>query len=178
MKSSIGMKLSALQPFWIATILFCWNVKPLKLPRVTLKHVCGTNSHNRRAKGQPRVGVVKIFSNSDSSGWKSFLLSDSTALVATAFNSLTLNQACKRIHKQTNMCCSQVLACAGLCAYAHQRKCTNESFGVSTPTKGASTPTKVLICRKFRKELSIFFNNADEITFVFYWGYKNEFIMS
>jgi len=31
-----------------------------------------------------------------------------------------------------------------------------------------STPTKALICRKFRKELSIFFNNANEITFVFY----------
>jgi len=165
------MKVSALQPFWIATILFCWNVKPLKLPSVTLKHVCGTNSHNRRAKGQPGVGVVKIFSNSDTSGWKSFLLSDSTALVATAFNSLTLNQACKRIHKQTNMCCSQVRACAGLCAYAHQRQYTYESFGVSTPTK-------ILICRKFRKERSIFFNNANEITFVFCWGYKNEFIMS
>jgi len=51
---------------------------------VTLANICGTNSHNRRAKGQPGVGVVKIFcdSDSDSSGLKSFRLldSDSTAL--------------------------------------------------------------------------------------------------
>jgi len=43
----------------------------LKLPSVKLTHVCGTNSHNRRAKRQP--GVVKSFSNSDS-GWKYFRL--------------------------------------------------------------------------------------------------------
>jgi len=56
------------------------------LPSVTLTHVCGTNSHNWWAKGLPGVGVgvVKIFYDSDSSGWKFFRLrlldSDSTAL--------------------------------------------------------------------------------------------------
>jgi len=34
--SVVGMQLSALQPFGIAMIPFCWNVKPLKLPSVTL----------------------------------------------------------------------------------------------------------------------------------------------
>ena len=63
---SVGMRVSVLQPFWIAMIIFCWKVKLLKLPSVTLTHVCGTNSHNRRAKGQPGVGVVKIFCDSDS----------------------------------------------------------------------------------------------------------------
>jgi len=52
---------------------------------VTLTHVCGTNSRNWWAKGLPGVGVVKIFCDSDSSGWKSFRLldsdSDSTALI-------------------------------------------------------------------------------------------------
>jgi len=49
---------------------------------VTLTHVCGTNSHYWWAKGLPGVGVVKIFCDSDSSGWKSFRLhdSDTTAL--------------------------------------------------------------------------------------------------
>jgi len=53
------------------------------LPSVMLTHVCGTNSHNWWAKGLPGVGVVKIFCDSDSLGWKSFRLlhSDSTALV-------------------------------------------------------------------------------------------------
>jgi len=37
-------------------------------------NVCGTNSHNRRAKRQPGVGVVKILCDSDSSGSKSFRL--------------------------------------------------------------------------------------------------------
>jgi len=60
------MKLSALQPFWKAMILCCWNVKSLKLPDVTLTHNCDTNNHNRRAKGQPRVWATKIFSDSDS----------------------------------------------------------------------------------------------------------------
>jgi len=32
-----------------------------KLPSVMLTHICGTNSHNQRAKGQPGVGVVKFF---------------------------------------------------------------------------------------------------------------------
>jgi len=41
-----------------------------------------------------------------------------SSIAATAFNSLTLNQACKQIHKQANMCCVQVLPCVGLCAYA------------------------------------------------------------
>jgi len=41
---------------------------------VTLTHVCGTNSHNWWAKGLPGVGVVKIFYDSDCSGWKSFRL--------------------------------------------------------------------------------------------------------
>ena len=71
---SEGMQVSALPPVWIAMIISCWNVKLLKLSSVTLTHICGTNSHNRRAKGQPRVGVVKIFCDSDSSGWKSFRL--------------------------------------------------------------------------------------------------------
>jgi len=67
---SVGMQVSGLQPFWIAMIISCWNVKLLKLPSVSLTHVCGTNSHNWWAKGLPGVGVVKIFC--DSSGWKSF----------------------------------------------------------------------------------------------------------
>ena len=82
---SEGMQVSALPPVWIAMIISCWSVKLLKLPSVTLKHVCGTNSRNWWAKGLPGVGVVKIFYDSDSSGWKSFWLrlldSDSTALV-------------------------------------------------------------------------------------------------
>ena len=87
---SEGMKVSALPPVWIAMIISCWNVKLLKLPSVTLTHVCGTNSHNWWAKRLPGVGVVKIFydSHSDSSGWKSFRLrlldSDSAALLGTA----------------------------------------------------------------------------------------------
>ena len=59
-KSSVGMQLGALQPFVIAMILFC-NIKTLKLPGVTLAHICGANSHNRRAKDQPGVGIFKIF---------------------------------------------------------------------------------------------------------------------
>jgi len=55
----------------------------LKLPSVTLANICDTNSHNRRAKGQPGVGIVKIFCDSISSGSKSFRLldSDSAALM-------------------------------------------------------------------------------------------------
>ena len=83
---SEGMQVSALPPVWIAMIISCWSVKLLKLPSVTLTHVCDTNSHNWWAKGLPGVGVVKIFFDSDSasSGWKSFRLfdSDSTALIA------------------------------------------------------------------------------------------------
>ena len=86
---SVGMRVSVLQPFWIAMIIFCWKVKLLKLPSVTLANICGTNSNNRRAKGQPGVGigVVKIFCDSDSSGSKSFRLfdSDSTALATVGF---------------------------------------------------------------------------------------------
>jgi len=44
------------------------------LPSVTLTHVCGTNSHNWWAKGLPGVGVVQIFCDSDSLGWKSLRL--------------------------------------------------------------------------------------------------------
>jgi len=44
------------------------------LPSVTLTHVCDTNSHNWWAKGLPGVRVVKIFCDSNSSGWKSFRL--------------------------------------------------------------------------------------------------------
>jgi len=96
---SEGMQVSALQPFWIAMIISCWNVKLLKLPSVTISHVCGANSHNRRAKGLPGVGVVKIFCDSDSSVSKSFRLldSDSTALVTKTFLSraapLTSNES-------------------------------------------------------------------------------------
>ena len=83
---SEGMQVSALPPVWIAMIIFCWSVKMLKLPSETLTHVCGTNSHNCWAKGLPGVGVVKIIYDSDSSGWKSFILrlhdSDSTALIS------------------------------------------------------------------------------------------------
>ena len=80
---SVGMRVSVLQPFWIAMIIFCWKVKLLKLTSVTLANICGTNSHNWWAKGLPGVGVVKIVYNSDSSGWKSFWLLDfdSTALI-------------------------------------------------------------------------------------------------
>ena len=82
---SEGMQVSALPPVWIAMIISCWKDKLLKLPSVTLTHVCGTNSHNWWAKGMRRVGVVKIFYDSDSSGWKTFRLrlldSDSTNLV-------------------------------------------------------------------------------------------------
>jgi len=84
---SEGMQVSALPPVWIAMIISCWSIKLLTLPSVTLEHVCSTNSHNWWAKGLPGVGVDKIFSGSDSSGWKSFRLrlhdSDSTALVST-----------------------------------------------------------------------------------------------
>ena len=84
---SEGMQVSALPPVWIAMIISCWSVKRLKLPSVTLTHVCGTNSHNWWATGLPGVGVVKIFcdSESDSLGWKSFRLldSDSTTLWST-----------------------------------------------------------------------------------------------
>jgi len=86
---SEGMQVGALPPVWIAMIISCWSVKLLKLPSLTLTHVCGTNSHNWWAKGLPGVGVVTIFydSDSDSSGWKSFRLldSDSTALVMNGF---------------------------------------------------------------------------------------------
>ena len=82
---SEGMQVSALPPVWITMIISCWSAKLLKLPSVTLTHVCGTNSHNWWAKGLPGVGVVKIFYDSNSSGWKSFRLrlldSGSTALV-------------------------------------------------------------------------------------------------
>jgi len=80
-----GMQVSALPPVWIAMIISCWSVKLLKLPSVTLTHVCGTNSHNWWTKGLPGVGVVKIFYDSDSSGWKTFRLldSNSTALLST-----------------------------------------------------------------------------------------------
>ena len=81
---SEGMQVSALLPVCIAMIISCWNVKLLKLPSVTLTHVCDTHSHNWWAKGLPGVGAVKIFCDSDSLGWKSFRLrlldSDSTAL--------------------------------------------------------------------------------------------------
>jgi len=86
---SEGMQVSALPPVWIAMIITCWSVKLLKLPSVTLTHVCGTNSHNWWAKGLPGIGVVKIFYDSDTSGWKSFRLrllvsnSDSAALFAS-----------------------------------------------------------------------------------------------
>jgi len=90
---SVGMQVSALPPIWIAMIISCWSVKLLKLPGVTLTHVCGTNSYNWWAKGLPGVGVVKIFCDSESSGWKSFRLRlhDSTALVLT----MKLPQHCK-----------------------------------------------------------------------------------
>jgi len=78
-QSSVGMQLSVLQPFWEAMILFCWNLKPFKLPSVMLAHVCGTNSYNRPAKCQPRVGVVEIFCVCDSSDWKSFRLHSSVS---------------------------------------------------------------------------------------------------
>ena len=71
---SEGMQVSALPPVWIAMTISCWSVKLLKLPSMKLTHVCGTNSHNWWAKGLPGVGVVKIFYDSDSSGWKSFRL--------------------------------------------------------------------------------------------------------
>ena len=74
---SVLLQVSALQPFWIDTIISCWNVNLLKLTSVTLPHVSGWNSRIRRAKGQPAVGVVKIFCDSDSSGWKSFRHCDS-----------------------------------------------------------------------------------------------------
>ena len=85
---SVGMQVSALQPLRIAMIIFCWKVKLLKLPSVTLANICGTNSHNGRAKGQPGVGVIKIFCDSDCSGSKSFRLldSDSTALPSNSRN--------------------------------------------------------------------------------------------
>ena len=88
MPPSESMQVSALPPVWIDMIISCWSVKLLKMPSVTLTHVCGTNSHNWWAKGVPGVGVVKIFCDSDSSGWKSFRLhdSDSTALVRTLVN--------------------------------------------------------------------------------------------
>jgi len=80
---SEGMQVSVLPSVWIAMIISCWSVKLLKLPSVTLTHVCCTNSHNWWAKGLPGVGAVKIFYDSDSSGWKSFRLLDSysTALL-------------------------------------------------------------------------------------------------
>ena len=83
---SEGMQVSTLPTVWIAMIISCRRVKRLKFPSVTLTHVCGTNSHSWWAKGLPGVGVVKIFCDSDSLGWKSFRLldSDSTALPATA----------------------------------------------------------------------------------------------
>ena len=55
---SEGMQVSALPPVWIAMIISCWSVKLLKLPSVTLTHVCGANSNNWWAKGLP--GVVKF----------------------------------------------------------------------------------------------------------------------
>jgi len=58
---SVGMQVSAQQPSWMAMIIFCWNVKLLKLPSVTLTRVCGTNSHNWWTKGLPGVGVLKFF---------------------------------------------------------------------------------------------------------------------
>ena len=54
---SEGMQVSALPPVWIAMIIACWSVKLLKLPSVTLTHVCGTYSHNWWANGLPGVGV-------------------------------------------------------------------------------------------------------------------------
>jgi len=67
-----------------------------------LTHVCGTNSHNWWAKGLPGVGVVKIFCDSDSLGWKSFRLldsdSDSTALV---------------LIRQFSKNCSPIQSCSG-----------------------------------------------------------------
>ena len=101
---SEGMQVSALPPVWIA--MSCWSVKLLKLPSVTLTHVCDTSSHNWWAKGLPGVGVVKIFydSDSDSSGWKSFRLrlldSDSTALIHTTYMSSVQETALiKQAHK-------------------------------------------------------------------------------
>ena len=88
---SESMQVSALPSSWIAMIISCWSVKLLKLPSVTLTHVCGTKSHSWWAKGLPGVGVVTIFYDSDSSGWKSFRLldsdSDSTALVVSVTRS-------------------------------------------------------------------------------------------
>ena len=99
---SVGMRVSVLQPFWIAMIIFCWNVKLLKLPRVMLANICGTNSHNRREKGQPGVGVVKIFCDSDSSGSKSFRLLDSTAPIVSMLQQTLYETAtsCERVTKQ------------------------------------------------------------------------------
>jgi len=62
---SEGMQVSALPPVWIAMIIACWSVKLLKLPSVTLTHVCGTNNHDWWAKGLPGVWVVKILCDSD-----------------------------------------------------------------------------------------------------------------
>ena len=57
---SEAMQVSALPPVWITMIICCWSVKLLKLPSVTLTHVCGTNSHNWWPKGLPGVGVAKF----------------------------------------------------------------------------------------------------------------------
>ena len=95
---SVVMQVSALQPFWIAMIIFCWNAKLLKLPlSATHSHVCGTNSHNRRAKGQPGVGVVKLFCDSDYSGWKSFRLLNSTALAPPHISWLERFKGCRLV---------------------------------------------------------------------------------
>ena len=111
---SEGMQVGTLPPFWIAMIISSWSIKLLKLPSVTLTHVCGTNSHNWWAKGLPGVGVVKIFYDSDSSGRKSFRLrlwlhspaSDSTALAGRKRTAAVCCALCWLL----NLCCKQILA--------------------------------------------------------------------
>ena len=80
---------------------------------MTLTHVCGTNSHNWWAKGLPGVGVVKIFCDSDSSGWKSFRLrfldSDSTTLAPNPTNVEVICCLCSydSLWMSTNTCCKR-----------------------------------------------------------------------
>jgi len=91
-----GMQVGALQPFWIAMIISCWSVKLLKLPSVTLTHICRTNSHNWWAKGLPGVGVVKICYDSDSSGWKNPSDSDSSTPTPQPCQKVTKKHAYKQ----------------------------------------------------------------------------------
>ena len=105
MPPSESMQVSALPPVWIDMIISCWSVKLLKLPSVTLTHVCGTNSRNWWAKGLVGVGVVKIFcdSDSDSSGWKFFRLRLHSPVTDTilnrAFVFLVCQRQCTMLHK-------------------------------------------------------------------------------